>query len=106
MIGDFFTKPLGRVRFRNIIMNFDVDEYGTVNVDELMAAHYKRVDGTNEAKDNDVNADSRASVSSRDIKKSGMKSQHDDKPMIDRSKASKVSSWECVGYQTHSEWAM
>jgi hypothetical protein len=48
MIGDFFTKPLGGSkfsRFRDIIMNCDVDDYGPVNVDELMAAHFNRVDG-------------------------------------------------------------
>ena len=47
MIGDFFTKPLGGAkfrRFRNIIMNCSEDEHGAVDVDELMARHYKTVD--------------------------------------------------------------
>ena len=46
MIGDFFTKPLGGAkfrRFRNIIMNCDHDEFGAVNMDELMAEHEKRI---------------------------------------------------------------
>lgn len=46
MIGDFFTKPLGGAkfrRFRNIIMNLDHDEYGTVNVDELMEIHQQKI---------------------------------------------------------------
>ena len=45
MIGDFFTKPLGGARFRrmrNIIMNCDHDDFGPVNMDELMAEHNKR----------------------------------------------------------------
>ena len=47
MIGDFFTKPLGGAkfrRFRNIIMNCSEDEHGTVDVDEIMATHFKTVD--------------------------------------------------------------
>ena len=46
MIGDFFTKPLGGAkfrRFRNIIMNISHDEYGDVNVDELMAVHQAKM---------------------------------------------------------------
>ena len=46
MIGDFFTKPLGGAkfrRFRNIIMNISHDEYGDVNVDELMAIHLAKM---------------------------------------------------------------
>jgi len=46
MIGDFFTKPLGGAkfrRFRNIIMNISHDEYGDVNVDELMAIHQAKM---------------------------------------------------------------
>jgi hypothetical protein len=48
MIGDFFTKPLGGSkfrRFRNIIMNCDHDDFGPVDVDELMKAHYTRIYG-------------------------------------------------------------
>ena len=47
MIGDFFTKPLGGAkfrRFRNIIMNCREDEHGAVDVDALMARHYKTVE--------------------------------------------------------------
>jgi len=46
IIGDFFTKPLGgnKVRrFRNIIMNCDRDDYGPVDVDEIMKDHYQRI---------------------------------------------------------------
>ena len=46
MIGDFFTKPLGGAklrRFRNIIMNCEHDEYGPVNMTELVAEHQKRI---------------------------------------------------------------
>ena len=42
MIGNFFTKPVGGakfLRFRNIIMNISHDEYGPVDVDELMSIH-------------------------------------------------------------------
>ncbi len=44
MIGDFFTKPLGGAkfrRFRNIIMNCDHDEYGEVDIDNLMTEHHR-----------------------------------------------------------------
>ena len=46
MIGDFFTKPLGGSkfrRFRNIIMNITHDEYGDVDMDELMAVHQAKM---------------------------------------------------------------
>lgn len=46
MIGDFFTKPLGGAkfrRFRNIIMNISHDEHGPVDVDELTAIHYAKM---------------------------------------------------------------
>jgi hypothetical protein len=46
MIGDFFTKPLGGAkfrRFRNIIMNISHDEYGDVDMDELMAVHQTKM---------------------------------------------------------------
>ena len=46
MIGDFFTKPLGGAkfcRFRNIIMNCEQDEYGPVDMNELMSEHHKRI---------------------------------------------------------------
>ena len=46
MIGDFFTKPLGGAkfrRFRNIIMNITHDEYGDVDMDELMAVHQAKI---------------------------------------------------------------
>ena len=54
MIGDFFTKLLGGAKFRrmrNIILNCDVDEYGPVDVDELMRAHYARIDKIYDGKD-------------------------------------------------------
>ena len=46
MIGNFFTKPLGVAtfcRFHSIIMNGSHDKYGSVNVDELMAIHNKKL---------------------------------------------------------------
>ena len=46
MIGDFFTKPVGGAKFRcfrNIIMNVSHDEYGPVDVDELMAIHNEKM---------------------------------------------------------------
>ena len=46
MIGDFFTKPVGGAkfrRFRNIIMNISHDEFGPVDVDELMALHNEKI---------------------------------------------------------------
>ena len=54
MIGDFFTKPLqgGKFRrFRNIIMNITDDEYGPVDVDELMRIHQIKMENKNEVKD-------------------------------------------------------
>ena len=42
MIGIFFIKPVEGAkfwRFRNIIMKISHDEYGPVDVDELMAIH-------------------------------------------------------------------
>ena len=56
MIGDFFTKPLGGAkfrRFRNIIMNLDQDEYGTVDVDELTAIHNAKIERRNEIANGD-----------------------------------------------------
>ncbi len=47
MIGDFFTKPLGGAkfrRFRNIILNCNFDEHGPVDVDALMATHFKKME--------------------------------------------------------------
>lgn len=55
MIGDFFTKPLGGAkfrRFRNIIMNISHDEYGPVDVDELMSIHQAKILKRIEFKDN------------------------------------------------------
>ena len=46
MIGNFFTKPVGGAKFqhfRNIIMNVSHDEYGPVDVDELMAIHNEKM---------------------------------------------------------------
>ena len=46
MIGYFFTKPLGGAkfrRFRNIIMNINYDEFGPVDMDELMAIHHEKM---------------------------------------------------------------
>ena len=46
MIGDFFTTPVGGAKFRqfcNIIMNISHDEYGPVDVDELMALHNAKI---------------------------------------------------------------
>ena len=48
MIGDFFTKPLGGAKFRcfqNIIMNCSHDDFGPVNMDELMKAHISKIYG-------------------------------------------------------------
>ena len=45
MIGDFFTKPVGGVKFRhfhNIIMNVSHDEYLPVDVDELITIHNEK----------------------------------------------------------------
>lgn len=56
MIGDFFNKPLGGVRFRhlrNIIMNCDSNDFGPVNVDALMAEHDKRICNRRDASDNE-----------------------------------------------------
>jgi len=47
MIGDFFTKPLQGAkfrRFRNIIMNITEDENGTVDIDDIMKIHYKKME--------------------------------------------------------------
>ena len=44
-IGDFFAKPVGEAKFRlfrSIIMNISYDEYGPVDVDELMAIHNEK----------------------------------------------------------------
>lgn len=57
MIGDFFTKPLQGAkfrRFRNIIMNITHDEYGPVDVDELMKIHQEKMQNRNETKNNDI----------------------------------------------------
>ena len=97
MIGDFFTKPLGGAkfrRFRNIIMNCDVDEYGPVDVDELTAAHFKRVDGY---------------VSHDGSKNTGVNDRdgEDFEPVSYGSKMVKlVGSQECVGKPTNSDWAL
>ena len=43
-ISNFLTKPVGGAKFRrfcSIIMNVSHDEYGPVDVDELMAIHNK-----------------------------------------------------------------
>jgi len=51
MIGDFFTKPLQGAkfrRFRNIIMNITHDEYGPVDIDELMKLHHERIQKRND----------------------------------------------------------
>ena len=45
MIRNFFTKPVGRAKFRHfhdIIMNVSHDEYGPVDVDKLVASHNKK----------------------------------------------------------------
>ena len=45
MIGGFFTKPVGGAkfrRFRNIIMNVSHDEYGPVNMEDLMSFTMQR----------------------------------------------------------------
>jgi hypothetical protein len=68
MIGDFFTKPLGGSkfrRFRNIIMNCSHDDFGPVNMDELMKAHYSRIygdgaDGSDTTGVNDQNESKRS----------------------------------------------
>ena len=46
MIGDFFTKPVRGAkfrRFRNIIMNISHDEYGPVDMDDLMTIHNEKM---------------------------------------------------------------
>jgi hypothetical protein len=95
MIGDFFTKPLNGAkfrRFRNIIMNCDVDEYGPVDVDELMAAHFKRVDQITEN-----------NVSTKRVVHKNLESE----PKIKSSELIKiVGSQECVGKLTNSQWAV
>jgi hypothetical protein len=56
MIGDFFTKPLGRNkfhRFPNIIMNCDHDDYGLVDMDEVMNDHYRRMGDDRDADDDE-----------------------------------------------------
>ena len=87
MIGDFFTKPVTGAkfrRFRNIIMNCDTDEYGPVDIDELMAAHYKRVDGK-------FDVDTK-----RDVGNIQSVMRDDLEPTIDKTLA---GSQECVGHK-------
>lgn len=46
MIGDFFTKPLGGAkfrRFRNIIMNCDLDDFGKVDMEALLREHQQKI---------------------------------------------------------------
>ena len=46
IIDDFFTKPLGRAKFchfRIIIMNISHDEYGPVDMDQLITIHNKKM---------------------------------------------------------------
>ncbi len=50
-------------------MNCDADKYGPVSVNELMAAHYKEVEGTIYTKDNYDNADGHANIPSHEIKR-------------------------------------
>lgn len=92
MIEDFFTNPLGGAKFRrfgNIIVNCETDEYGPVNADKLTATHFKRVDGF-------VNHDgSHVKVDGRDSEPTSYGSQ----------KMKLVSSKECVGKPTDTEWA-
>jgi hypothetical protein len=80
MIGDFFNKPLGGAKFqrmRNIIMNCYHDDFGPVNMDELMAEHGKRTCDRHDVIDNE--------------------------PTI--SKASDtVGSQECVGARSKFKW--
>jgi hypothetical protein len=109
MIGDFFTKPLGGAkfrRFRNIIMNCDVDDYGPVDVDELMKAHYKRVDATIEQKKSGVKIDGHTEGPWLEVRSRRKTDKDINDPTIERSSASKVGSQECVGRRTNSEWAM
>jgi hypothetical protein len=91
MIGDFFTKPLGGSkfrRFRNIIMNCDVDDYGPVDVDKLMAAHFNRVDGGDDGSRN------------KSVKKDP------ESPSYGPRMVKLVGSQECVGRKTNNEWAV
>jgi hypothetical protein len=107
MIGDFFTKPLGGAkfrRFRNIIMNCDVDEHGKVDTDELMAAHYKRVDATLRKKIS-VNADGGTDVSQPGVIWPGQKNEIEVEPITERSDGTKMGSQECVGHKANYEWA-
>ena len=108
MIGDFFTKPLGGAkfrRFRNIIMNCDVDDYGPVDVDELMTAHYKRVDATIEQKKSGVKIDGHTEGPWLEVRSRRKTDKDINDPTIERSSASKVGSQECVGRKNNGECA-
>ena len=90
MIADFFTKPLGGAkfrRFRNIIMNISHDEYGHVDMDELMAIHEAKMKRRVEL----------------------VAGEMEDEPTVEKvSKMSTVDSQECVGEhakRTNSQWA-
>jgi hypothetical protein len=96
MIGDFFTKPLGGAKFRrfqNIIMNCDVDEYGPVNIDELMSRHYSKVDRVMEDDGSKKQA----------ININTIKNNEPDGSITD---TGSVGSQECVGNRTYSEWVV
>ena len=100
MIGDFFTKPLGGIkfrRFRNIIMNCDVDDYGPVNIDELTAAHHERVDNNNIIRDGSANT----GVTEKDGADKDF-----EPPRYGPRMVKLVSSQECVGQPSNSEWAV
>ena len=66
MIGDFFTKPLGGSkfrRFRNIIMNITHDEYGDVDMDELMAVHQAKMQRRFELMAHDSDSEDECTIS-------------------------------------------
>ncbi len=57
MIGDFFTKPLGGAkfrRFRNIVMNYDRDDFGMVNMEGIMREHHQNIE-VNDGRQNEPN---------------------------------------------------
>jgi hypothetical protein len=96
MIGDFFTKPVGGSkfrRFRNIIMNITHDEYGPVDVDELMAVHYAKMQ-----KRFDMTCENESTISTKVSKVSANK----------RVRFADEDSQECVGIgskRSNATWA-
>ena len=66
ILGDFFTKPLGGSkfrRFRNIIMNITHDEYGDVDMDELMTVHQAKMQRRFELMAHDSDSEDECTIS-------------------------------------------